>query len=167
MADGAVREAIQAFLLNPSIDGVQYVYKDVPWFLDGAQWDVFDNRGWAAVCSVHLDSSRESRLTLPFAVGSKHVEHNVGIIIQYQYLIPDQFAQGEFEDAWVTGLDAIVDGIKDRIRSDYTFGAVNIIWQAGQSTDDIRITRDVPVRDAGRVISWNVIEFTVTEIIQA
>ena len=166
MADGAVRQAIQNFFLNPSIDGVQHVYLDVPWFLDGAQWDVFDNRGWAAVASIHLDRSQESRITLPFGTGSKNVEHNVGLILQYQYLIPAKFQQGEFEDAWVTGLDQIVDAVKDRIRSDYTFNSNGVIWQSGQQANDIRITRDVPTVDLGRVVSWNVVEFSVTEIIQ-
>lgn len=167
MSDSAVRLAIQDFFANPKIDGIQRVYRDVPWFLDGAQWEVYDQRGWAAVCAVHLRSSNESRVTLPWKDGSKQVQHTVGMIIQYQYLIPTQFNFDEAEDSWVEGLDAIVDGIKDRIRSDYTMGHSDVIFQAGQDRNDIRIQRDVPIIDKGRVVSWNVIEFNVTEIIQA
>jgi hypothetical protein len=167
MSDAQVRLAIQEFFQTPAIDGIQRVFRDVPWFMDGAQWDVFDNRGWAAVASVHLDRSEETRITLPWKDGSKQVDHNVGLIIQYQYLIPATFGQDEYEDAWVDGLDAIVDAVKERIRSDYTFNNPNVIFQGGQTPNDIRIQRDVPIIDKGRVVSWNVIQFSVTEILQA
>ena len=167
MADGAVRVAIRNFFQSANIPGIQQVYLDVPWFIDGAQWDVLDGSGFAAVASVHLDTSSETRITLPWKTGSKQVNHTVGLILQYQYLIPSTFAPGEYEDAWVTGLDAIVDGVKNRIRSDYTFASTNIIFQAGQNGNDVRVTRDVPVVDIGKVVAWVVVEFNVTEIIQA
>lgn len=167
MSDASVRQTIQEFFATPSIDGIQHVFRDVPWFMDGAQWDVFDNRGWAAVASVHLNRSDETRVTLPWQTGSKRVEHAVGLLIQYQFLIPADFSQGEAEDSWVEGLDTIIDGVKDRIRSDYTFNNPSVVFQAGQNPNDIRIQRDVPIIDKGRVVSWNVIEFDVTEIIQA
>jgi hypothetical protein len=167
MSDQAVRAAIQAFLASPELPGVQKVYKDVPWFIDGAQWNVAGNDGWAGIISVHLNTSQESRVTLPALTGSKQVNHTIGLVIQYQYLIPTYFAPGEAEDSWVDGLDIIVDGIKDRIRSNPTFNSNGIIFQAGQDDSDIRITRDVPTIDVGRVVAWNLIEFNLTEIIQA
>jgi hypothetical protein len=167
MADGAVRLAVQEFFQSPPVVGIQKVYKDIPWFMDGAQWDVASNDGWAAVASVHLNTSQESRITLPWKVGQKQVEHTVALVIQYQYLIPVSFAPEEAEDQWVIGLDTVIDGVKDRIRSDYTFNNPNVIFQGGQDRNDIRVTRDVPVMDVGRVIAWNVVEFNVTEIIQA
>jgi len=167
MADGAVRIAIRNFFQAPLIPGIQQVYLDIPWFIDGAQWDVLDGSGYAAVASVHLNTSQESRITLPWKSGQKQVNHAVGLVLQYQYLIPSSFAPDEAEDAWVTGLDAIIDAVKDRIRSDYTFNNTNVIFQAGQDAGDIRVTRDVPVIDVGRVIAWTVVEFNVTEIIQA
>lgn len=167
MSDSAVRQAIQQFFAAPAIDGIQRVYADVPWFMDGANWDIFGGQGWAAVAAVHLDRSSESRLTLPFGTGSKHVEHNVGLMIQYQYLIPNTLELDEAEDSWVTGLDSIIDAVKDRIRSDYTFNSNGVIWQAGEQRDDLRITRDVPSVDVGRVVCWAVLEFSVTEIIES
>lgn len=167
MADAAVRRTIRDFFQFPELPGMQKVYLDVPWFMDGAQWDVLGNAGWAAVGAVHLTSSNETRITLPWQDGSKQVEHTVGLVIQYQYLIPSEFTVDEAEDEWVTGLDTIIDGIKDRIRSDYTFNDPNVIFQGGQSPNDIRIQRDVPIIDKGRIVAWNVLEFNVTEIIQA
>lgn len=167
MADGAVRIAIRDFFQSPPIDGIQRVYLDVPWFMDGAQWDVQSQDGYAAVASVHLTTSNETRLTLPWKTGSKHVDHTVGLLLQYQYLIPPTFGPDEAEDAWVHGLDSIIDGVKDRIRSDYTFNNPAVIFQGGQDAQDIRVTRDVPVIDIGKVVAWVVVEFNVTEIIQA
>ena len=167
MADGDVRKAIRNFFQTPPITGIQTVYLDVPWFIDGAQWDVLSQEGWAAVASVHLNMSQESRVTLPWSVGSKQVNHSVGLLLQYQYLIPSNFGPDEAEDAWVEGLDIIIDGVKNRIRSDYTFNSNGVIFQAGQDQNDIRVQRDVPVVDVGRVVAWCVVEFNVTEIIQA
>lgn len=167
MADGDVRLAIRDFFQKPEITGIQKVFLDVPWFMDGAQWDIQSNEGWAAVASVHLTTSTETRLTMPWRTGSKHVDHTVGLILQYQYLIPSNFGPDESEDEWVIGLDKIIDAVKNRIRSDYTFNNPAVIFQGGQDAQDIRVTRDVPVVDIGKVVAWVVVEFNVTEIIQA
>jgi hypothetical protein len=167
MSDKAVRLAIQEFFAYPELPGIQRVYKDIPWFIDGAQWDVASNNGWAAVAAVHLSTSNESRATLPWKTGQKEVDHTVGLVVQYQYLIPPQFTHDEAEDVWVDGFDTVIDGIKDRIRSDYTFNNPAVIFQAGENKNDIRITRDAPYIDKGRVLVWAVLEFDVTEIITA
>lgn len=169
MADGLVRQAVQAWLAGASIPGLQKVYLDVPWFIDGNSWDLTSN-DWGAISMVHLNDSKESRLTLGAAIGgTKMAEHTVAVIVRYQYLIPDNLPTGQDFDAWVTGLDTIIDGIKDRIRSSPTLGTApgGVVFQAGQSQNDIRITRDMPLFDGGRVWSWSAIEFDVTEVITA
>lgn len=169
MSDSAVRLAIRAWFATPPIPGVQNVYRDEPWIVQGADWDVSTELGWGAILSIHLDSSEESRITLPALTGNKRVDHKVGVLIQYQYLIPDVFPDGVMEDDWVNGLDQIIDAVKTRIRSDPNMGTApgGVIWEAGQSPADIRISRDLPKLDRGRVISWNLVEFDVTEIITA
>lgn len=166
MSDGAVRVALRDFFQTPVITGLQKVYLDEPWIIQGANWNV--DAGWGAVGFIHLDTSKESRLTLGAAIGgSKRVEHTVGLVIQYQYLIPDTLPDGVDEDAWVGPFDQIIDAVKARIHSDPTLGSPSIIFQGGQDNDDIRVSRDLPQKDIGKVIVFAVVEFNVTEIIQA
>jgi hypothetical protein len=167
MSSAKVRDAIVQFLKEPAIPGIQNVYRDVPWFVDGAAWEIYSYDGWAAIACVHINSTNETRVTLPFATGSKRVDHQVAVLIQYQYLIPNDLAPQEYEDSWVDGLDSVIDAVKERIRSNFTFNSNGVVWQAGEGQNDLSINRDVPRTDNGRVHSWNVIEFSLTEIIQA
>lgn len=169
MSDSAVRQAIQAWFASAAIPGVQTVYLDEPWIVQGADWNVTSESGWGAILAIHLDSSDETRITMPALTGNKRVDHKVGVLIQYQYLIPSQLPSGVMEDDWVNGLDQIIDAVKARIRSDPNMGTApgGVIWEAGQSPADIRITRDLPKLDPGRIVSWNLVEFDVTEIIVA
>ncbi|TIH34972.1 hypothetical protein [Subtercola vilae] len=182
MADGAVRQAIYSWFNTASIPGLQKVYQELPWWIDGNDWVLTSDAWWGAIGIVHLEDSKESRLTLGAAAGgSKMVEHTVALIVRYQYEIPANLPAGQEEDAWVTPLDVIIDGIKDRIRSSPTLGttvgneffpgpgqyANGVVWQAGQDNDDIRVTRDMPLFDDGRVWTWTRVDFNVREIIQA
>lgn len=168
MSDNAVRVALRTFFQTPTIPGLTKIYLDQPTIIQGANWDVQTKLGWGAVGFIHLDTSRESRVTLGAAIGgSKQVNHTVGLVIQFQYLIPSTLPAGQEEDSWVGPFDSIIDGIKTRIRSDPTAGNPSVIFQFGQDNGDIRVTRDLPQDDIGRVIVFAVVEFDVTEIIQA
>ncbi len=168
MTDNAVRAALRAFFQTPVIPGLTKIYLDQPTIIQGANWNVQTELGWGAVGFIHLDTSRESRVTLGAAIGgSKQVNHTVGLVIQFQHLIPSAFATGQEEDFWVGPFDSIIDGIKARIRSDPTAGNPSAIFQFGQDNGDIRVTRDLPQDDEGRVIVFAVVEFDVTEIVQA
>ncbi|MEC5149148.1 hypothetical protein [Cryobacterium sp. GrIS_2_6] len=168
MSDGAVRVALRNFFQTPAIVGMPKVYLDQPTIIQGANWNVQVNLGWGAVGFVHLDTSHESRVTLGAAIGgSKQVNHTVGLVVQYQFLVPAAYPDGTDEDAWVTPFDSIIDAIKTRIRSDPTMGNSAVIFQGGQDQNDIRVTRDLPQDDVGRVVVFAVVEFDVTEILQA
>lgn len=182
MADGVVRTAVFSWFDTASIPGLQKVYRDVPWYIDGNDWVLTDDAWWGAIGMVHLEDSKETRITLGAASGgSKMVDHTVAFVVRYQYEIPANLPDGQEEDAWVTQLDVIIDGVKDRIRSSPTLGTSigneffpgpdtypgGTVWQAGQDPDDIRVTRDMPVFDDGRVWTWTRVDFTVKEIITA
>jgi hypothetical protein len=181
MGDASVRAAIVKFFTDAAITGIQDIYNDEPWFLDGGKWSLKDNGGWGSIAFVHLDTSSEKRLTMGgqngagTPTGEVDVLYTVSLVIQYQYLIPTSLPAGTREDAWVAPIDAIVDAVKTRIRSDPTFGtgAGGVIYQAGQGDGSggphIRQTRDLPVTDSQRskVLNWNRIEFDARSIITA
>lgn len=169
MSAATVRSAIATFLQPPAITGLEAVYLDQPWFVTGGAWQLTQNLGWGAIGWVHLDEESETRVTVPAISGSKDVTYRVGLVVLYQYLIPSQLPAGAQEDVWVTYLDQILDNVKARIRSDPTLGTGQggAVFQGGQGQRDITIRRDLPRRDQGKVLSWQVVEFTVDEIVQA
>jgi hypothetical protein len=170
MGDATVRAAVRDWFQTAQIDGLQKVYLDLPWFLDGSIWPFEDGREWAAVAFVHIDTSNESRITVPALTGQKQINYTISLGLHYQYLIPAELGIGADVDDWVVGLDSILDGVKARLREDPNMGAApntGPVWQQGQSNADIRLDRDLPILDNGIVRSWNRVEFQLTEIITA
>lgn len=176
MSAGTVRRAIQAYLRDAAVDGVDLVYREQPWDpIADDGWDLATDLGHGAAVIVHLESQRESRITMPAAypgrsfVGQKAVDHSVGLIVLYQYLIPDGLPTGSESDSWVDPLDAILDDLRAAIQADPTLGCASAgpIFQAGQAEGDLEIVRDLPRRTADKVLSWQLIRLTVTEIIEA
>jgi hypothetical protein len=171
-----IRAAITAFFQPPAVPGLVEMYKAVPYYIAGDRWQLATNLGTAAVGAVHLDQQAETRITVGapaapgfIAGGSKRVDWKCGIVVFYQFLIDQNPGVPSTNDEWVGPLDDILEGITTRIRSDQTLGtgAGGVIFQAGEGLGDIRVSRDLPRRSSGVIMSWNVVEFDVTEIVQA
>ncbi len=174
MSPGQLRTQIVDYL-QPAPYISQW-YRDMPWFLDGKRLQYPSGQNFTSWAYTHLNIQHESRATLPVAIGQKRVDWQVGVIVCYQYRIPSTLDTGQSEDAWVDGLDATLQGIVDLLRADPTLGTTTgdwagLVWQAGQENQDIRIQRDLPridkVSGQGTVHAWNLIEFALTQIIQA
>lgn len=168
MSSATVRAALFGFFdtarAAATVPGLNKVYAAQPWFVDGARWQLDKELGSGSVAYLHLAEDTESRIALPALTGQKRVDCTVGLVVLYQYLIPTDAAS---EDAWAGPLDATIDALKNLIRSDPNCGVPVTIFQAGQQPNGIMIRRHLPRRTAGAVLSWNVLEFAVTEIIEA
>lgn len=157
-----VREAVREWIAGQEIVGVGDVYRDAPYWIGGESFPFQVTNGeYAAVLFVHLDTSRESRITLPAPappnrtaangfVGSKLVSYVISIGILYQWMIPGNTLEAPKNDEWVVPLDYIIDTLKARIRSDPNLGASpTIVFQAGQDNDGISLDQDLPSLDPG------------------
>lgn len=173
MSRATVRAAVASWIEGGGIAGLNTVYRAQPWFVDGQRWKLSAQLGSGAVGFVHIVEDTERRATLPAegpantsgVVGQKIVTYTIGFVVLFQYLIP---AEAASEDVWTDPLDALLEGIKARLRSDPTLGtAGSPIFQAAQDPGDCRIMSDLPRRESGLVMSWNVIEFHADEIINA
>ncbi|QGJ93459.1 hypothetical protein SEA_MUFASA8_9 [Arthrobacter phage Mufasa8] len=163
MGAAAIRTALASYIAPTT--GITAMFRDEPWFITGEAWTTEDGLP-GTVCYLHINEESETRITVTGSgsVG-KRVDYKVGIIILYQYVIPDAPIGN---DAWVDGLDQLIDALKARLRADPTMGTDGtVIWQAGQSDGDLRIRRDLPKLHGGKVHSWNVMELEVTEILTA
>lgn len=171
MGAATVRAAITSYFAGAALTGLQHVYQECPWWLDGDQFDLAGGDDFGAVAYVHLSEQRETRIALPAVQGIKAVTWDVALVVLFQYLVPSSFPAGQDESSWVTPLDALLDGLIARLRADQTLGTGHngVIFQAGESVDDVVLRRDLPRIDAqgGKVWCWQVLEFKAVEMIQA
>jgi hypothetical protein len=155
-----VRAAIRDYIAETP--GISRAFKDEPHYVSNEAWYTEDGIH-GTVAFVHLDSESESRLVINgFPDAGQQVTYFVGLVILYEYLIPDD---EQSPDEWVDGLDDIIDNLKARIRADPHMGTGpdGVIWSAAQHDGALSISRDLPRRDGGFVRSWNVLQFRVTE----
>lgn len=174
MSAATVRQQLLTFLSSPPITGIETWYLDEPWFAAGENWNLASNNGWGAIAWPHITDESEERLTLGAATpggpaaGQKAVVYKVGIVLLFQYLIPANPASA---DAYSAHLDAVIEDVKDRLRSDPKAGTGpgldGVIFEQSQDPGDLHVARDVPKRTGGKVIAWNVLETTVREVVTA
>lgn len=178
MSAATVRQQLVDFLSAPPITGVQKWYRDEPTFAAGETWDLRANNGWGAVGWTHITDESEERLTLgaqtptAAAAGQKKITYRVGIVVQFQWLVPSGTTQ-DSADAYIDPLDGLIEAIKARLRSDPKAGTgpglAGVIFEQSQDPGDLHVARDLPklAKGGGKVIAWQLIETTVTEIITA
>jgi hypothetical protein len=173
MSRATVRAALATFIRGANITGLNGVYKAEPRFYAGEQLDAAADGGVAAWAWVELGDSSEDRLSVPAqwpgqtGAGSKAVHYEAAILVQYQYLVPQQTVAVVPPDAWVDGEDVIIQAIKDRLHSDPALGAPSVILASGQENRSLHVTGDSPRVDPAKVLSNRAITFRITEIIQA
>jgi hypothetical protein len=161
-----VRAAIAAYFESAQIPGLNAVHPAPPYWADGSEWDLKAQLGSGAIAAVHLAEEQESRITVPVLTGQKMVEYRVGLMLFYQWLKPATLVPQD-ESAWSGPLDVIIDGVKDRLRADPNCGVPGVVWQSAEDKGDVKIQRDIPRQLPGKVLSWNVVEFMVDEIVTA
>lgn len=166
MSTASVRAAVAGFIQGASIVGLHKVYPAPPYWADGSEWDLAGSKS-GAIAALHLAHDQEERLSVPVLTGVKLVHYRVGLMVFYQYLLPSNTLTAVEESDWAAPLDVIIDGLKDRLRSDPNCGVPADVWQSAQDRPDLVIQRDLPRRLSGKVLSWNVLEFSVYETVTA
>lgn len=164
MGRATVRAALQSFLSGTP--GITTLFKDAPWEMTGDNWQTNSLPGTPGF--LHLDHSGESRISTGGEHGGfKQVDYTASLVLLYQYVIPSDVAS---KDVWVDNLDALLDAVVTRIRSNRAFGTDGtVIFEAGNQDQGIQISQDLPHWDVGggKVRNWVRVEFKVTEIVPA
>lgn len=163
MSASTVRNAVTAYLGNTT--GITTFYRDQPWFADAEEWET-QNGDPGTVAYMHIDDESEERIVINGGTATgKQVTYQIAVVMLYQYAIPDQPLS---KDSWVDGLDALIEALKTKIRTDPTLGTGTggVVWQAGSvGGKDIEIQRELPKLKDGLVLSWNALTFRVTEML--
>ena len=167
MSAGAVRDAALAWFAPPNVAHLNALYRAEPIFASGKDWQLDTGVGFGAMGYLHISDEQEIRIGEGGEFGGiKAIRYNVALVTLYRYVVANNNPD-DGPDAWVDGLDALLENIKVRARADRTWGtgSTGVIWQAGEgdegASDDIRVTRDLPKRSSSKVESWQVVEFTV------
>ncbi|MDI3315877.1 MAG: hypothetical protein QJR12_16855 [Mycobacterium sp.] len=141
-----VRAAVSSFLADGSIPYLSHVYKAPPFDMGTIPWDTLIQPGETATCFAVLWIDRESDLQ-PIAMDGKGGRR----ICRYDATLGLFFfdTSGDAETAQ-DKLDQVIDGVKQRLRSDPALGTdpetSNIIAAA---TEQLDINRGRPERQGG------------------
>lgn len=168
--------SIRTALVNyfAPVPQMQTMYKEAPWIINGADFQLNPGTTAAAVGFIHIDHSMEERITIPAYTGTKGVDYTVALVFLYKYFRPFNAPSNTAPDAYVDGLDALIDTIKAKIRADQNGGAPANIFQMGTGSGgsyagegpDIEVTQDLPEDNEEGIFTLCRVQFHVYEIIQ-
>lgn len=186
MSRSTVRAALYSYLVagctpgTGSVAGVSKVFRAMPWLIDGATWTPKADLGSGSVVFLHFPDKREERLADPAAsvstsvVGVKQIDYQVAVCVLYQYLIPSgQQATAMAGDEWVLDLDSMLEQLEALIRADPTAGTgpggdnSGTVFEMAQSPGDLSLPQDLPRRLPGKMVSFQALHLTATEMIRA
>lgn len=182
MSRSTVRQALYDYLAagcTPGlgiVKGVAKVYRAMPWLIDGATWTPSAELGSGSVVFLHFPDKREQRVADPASsvstsvVGVKQIDYQVAVCVLYQYLIPSGTQAVQYDgDEWVGPLDSMLEQIEALIRADPTAGTGpgGVVFEMAQAPGDLTLPQDLPRRLPGKVLSFQALHFTATEMIRA
>ena len=156
-----VRSTLASFIAPPAIDGINQVFTSFPKRID-FQVNSLPSQVNRCIAVIFIESETESRIAVGGAhSGWKRIDYTV--VIQLFHHSLERLA----EDA-MDNLDAIIDDLKDKLRSDHRFGDTSgtLVWQAAEPVIDVSYGE--PLSQKGNSIeTWASVRFTVTQMIQA
>lgn len=156
-----VRATLAEFIAPPAVEGLSQVFTSVP---KTAFYETNSLPSDVSRCLavIYIESERENRLAIGGAhSGIKRVDYQVAIQLHFRS------TQRKGEDA-MDDFDAVVDNLKDKLRSDHQFGDTTgyLVWQGAEPVIDASYGDPVMI-NAATVEIWATLRFDVTEMIQA
>jgi hypothetical protein len=156
-----VRNTLAAFISNPPIENLNQVFTSFPKRIN---YQVNSQPGQLTRSAVviFIATETETRLAIGGATsGWKRVDFTVVLQVYTHSL--HRNAEDVMDD-----FDVLIDNIKERLRSDHTFGDTtgNLVWQGAEPVINARYG-EVTTTNEGASEVFAEIEFLVTEMIQA
>lgn len=157
----AVRYQLSSFISNPPIPNVNQVFTSFPKYIN---YEVNAQAGQMtrSALVVYIADEYENRLAIGGATnGWKRVDYTV--IIQIFCMSFHRDAETVMND-----FDAVVDNVKERLRSDHNFGdpSGNLVWQGAEPVIQARYGEPSTEKEGVTEI-FAEIQFPVTQMIQA
>lgn len=159
MSRATIRQAVVDWFGNGHVAGLGTLYTAQPRTIPGGDFAITNGAMSGAVATVHIEHELEHRAALggPYS-GEKKIDYTVGLVVMFRS------RQASQDDA-MGDYDALIEAIKERLRSDRSFGGT--VWIAGEEQGGIEINSDLPRLDKQTFTIWSVVRFVVSEWVQA
>jgi hypothetical protein len=161
MSRSQLRSQLYTFLDEANITDLIQVHSSFPNRIDFQRNAVAGQKSRAVVV-IFIESERESRLAFGGATsGKKRIDYNVAVQVYHHSLWDD----GE---KVMADFDKMLDGLKDRLRSDHRFGDTTgtLIWQGAEP--QIEVSYGLPKKiNGGATETWASVRFAVTQMLNA
>jgi hypothetical protein len=177
LSRSTVRAGIATWIDQGAIVGLNKLRRSEPINFWGPEF-IPDGDLSGSVAYVHIDVESEHRISgpaqqpgvsPPSGAGWKEVTYSAALVIMFRSVRQDENGEDDPGELAMDDFDDQIEAIKARVRSDNTLGGV--VFSAGEGgargQDDMTVRADMPVRSKGTVHIKAVIEFVVTEWIQA
>jgi hypothetical protein len=157
----SVRRQLAAFISNPPIDTLNQVFTSFPKRIN-FQINAQPGQMTRSAVVIFIAAENETRLAIGGATsGWKRVDFSVVLQVYTHSLhINSEDAMADF--------DTLIDNIKERLRSDHTFGdpTGNLVWQGAEPIIMGRYGEPATSKEGATEV-FAELEFLVTEMIQA
>ena len=161
MSRAQVRAQLYSFLSAATITDLNKVWTSFPKQMN-FQENATAGQLSRAQCVIFIESENETRIALGGATsGKKRIDYTVVVQVFHHSL--EQNAELAMDS-----FDSIIDGIKDRLRSDHRFGNANgtLVWQGAEPS--ITVDYGTPsTSNRGATETWAGIRFQVTQMLTA
>lgn len=161
MSRAQVRSQLVTFLQGANIDGLNQVFSSFPKRINFQQGAKPGQRSRAAAV-VFIEDEVETRLALGGATnGIKRIDYSVAVQVFHHSLQNDPIAA-------MDDFDIVIDGVKDRLRSDHRFGdpTGTLIWQGAEPAIDVSYGVPRAVEN-GSTETWAAVRFQVSQVFNA
>ena len=164
MSRSQVRAHVGSWIADAAIPNLNQIFTAHPKRINFEQ-NAAPGQLTRAAGMVFIAGETEERVAIGGAnSGWKRIDYDVQFQVYTHSM--QTYAQDAMDD-----FDAIIDAIKDRVRSGgHRLGLPDgdIIWQAGEGTKQISVAYGEPkTNDGGATEIWAAVEFEVTQMIQA
>lgn len=158
MSRATARTAIKE-RFSGQVDGIKTVHKSFRRILKANEF-IDTGRQSGAVLVPFIVRERETRI----AVGGEHDGmKRVDYTVQLQLFFKS--VKQDWEEA-MDDLDAIVEALKARIRSDRTLASSDV-WQFGEGTEGLAVEYGEPVLNGNAMDCWAQVTCILTEMIHS
>jgi hypothetical protein len=163
-----VRQVLYNFINPPQVDGINQVFTSLPKRID-FQVNALPSQQSRVAVVIFIESETETRIALGGFNGADNGIHAGWKRIDYTVILQlFQHSLSRSAEEAMDDFDYVIDALKQRLRSDHTFGDPSgvLVWQGAEPIIDV--TYGEPMSQKGTSTeTWASMRFTVTQMIQA
>jgi hypothetical protein len=163
-----VRETLASFIATPQVDGINQVFTSFPKRIN-FEVNALPSQQSRVALVIFIESETESRIALGGFNGSDNGIHAGWKRIDYTVVLQlFQHSLQRYPEDAMDDLDYVIDALKDKLRSNHTFGdpTGTLVWQGAEPVIDVAYG-EPQSQNGTSTETWASMRFIVTQMIQA